>query len=150
LNLYFVKDYKAYGYCPNPVDMVGVEDKVEQSGCMIQAATVPGGWAPADANQGKTAVHEVGHWFGLYHTFQKGCDGKTDANAKASPEPIDQNTGDVMTGDRVQDTPAHTETRGCPSEAPDTCPEHQGRDPINNYMSYSSDECLKEFTPGQV
>jgi hypothetical protein len=80
-------------------------------------------------NLGMTAVHETGHWFGLYHTFQGGCE---------------------KDGDFVDDTPAQKyPTDGCPSWDFDSCPGEQGVDAIHNYMDYSSDVCLTEFTAGQ-
>ncbi|KAH7345427.1 hypothetical protein B0J17DRAFT_693118 [Rhizoctonia solani] len=98
-------------------------------GVVIRYSTVPGG-SSAPLNLGKTLTHEVGHWLGLYHTFHNGCDGD---------------------GDMVSDTPAQlTETSGCPSSLPDTCPDQPGRDPIHNFMDYSDDNCLREFTPGQI
>ncbi|KAK9438500.1 metalloprotease [Metarhizium brunneum] len=39
----------------------------KEDGCIVNAATVPGGSHPV-WNMGITAVHEVGHWFSLGHT----------------------------------------------------------------------------------
>ncbi|KAH6909613.1 metalloprotease [Coprinopsis sp. MPI-PUGE-AT-0042] len=49
----------------------------------------------------------------------------------------------------VDDTPAEAKpSSGCP-KLKDTCP-GGGPDPIHNFMDYSDDSCLTEFTPGQV
>ncbi|KAJ1304714.1 hypothetical protein OPQ81_005853 [Rhizoctonia solani] len=51
-------------------------------------------------------------------------------------------------GDYVDDTPPEeTPTSGCP-EKKDTCP-GGGPDPIHNYMDYSYDLCMNQFTKGQ-
>jgi hypothetical protein len=80
---------------------------------------------------GKLVVHEVGHWVGLFHTFQGGCS---------------------LTNDGVADTPAEASpTSGCPTYR-DSCtgPSFPGLDPIHNHMDYSSENCRYEFTRGQA
>ena len=84
--------------------------------------------------EGDTLTHEVGHWLELYHTFQGGCDDSDDG------------------GDQISDTPTEASPNFfCPEpgDVPrDTCPTEPGLDPVNNFMDYSFDSCLTEFTAG--
>jgi hypothetical protein len=100
---------------------------------LLDYTTLPGisQWANG---LGGTAIHEMGHYFGLLHTFEGGC----------------QNGPDV--GDLVEDTPAQMDGLNvfeC-DDTLDTCPDDPGKDPVHNYMNYTSDACRFEFTPGQV
>jgi hypothetical protein len=53
-----------------------------------------------------------------------------------------------MAGDRVADTPSEDRpASGCPVGR-NTCPD-SGDDPVQNYMDYSDDSCMNNFTPGQ-
>lgn len=76
-------------------------------------------------DKGRTMTHEVGHYLGLYHTFQGGCGG---------------------TGDGIADTPeVDAPNYGCPT-GHTSC---GTVDMIENYMDYTDDTCMNTFTAGQ-
>ena len=87
------------------------------------------GTASAPFNKGRTATHEVGHYFNLRHIW-----------------------GDRRCGtDQVGDTPAHTGANyGCPAAGiRSSC---SGRPVMMtmNYMDYTDDACMYMFSVGQV
>lgn len=79
-------------------------------------------------NLGRTVTHEVGHYFGLFHTFEGGC------------------SNSYTSGDRIVDTHSESSpTFGCPGSR-SSC---GGQAPFHNYMDYSDDICMNQFTVEQ-
>ena len=112
-----------------------------QDGVTINVATLPGGRAWG-YNLGDTIVHETGHWLGLLHTFEGGCDAPGDGVADTAPE-----AQPSFACDKTRDT--------CPTPLPpDYIPgisplPEPVLDPVTNFMDYSYDSCMNHFTPGQ-
>lgn len=87
----------------------------------------------ASATLGRTTTHEIGHWLGLYHTFNGGCGADTCAD-----------------GDYICDTPpAANPNFGCPTINSCAIDVPNVNDQIQNYMDYSNDNCKNMFTAGQ-
>lgn len=92
-----------------------------------------GNTGTASASLGRTATHECGHWFGLYHTFNNGCGADT-----------------CTDGDYVCDTPPVANPNfGCPTINSCSNDVPNVNDQVENYMDYTNDACKNMFTAGQ-
>ncbi|TFK21549.1 hypothetical protein FA15DRAFT_645464 [Coprinopsis marcescibilis] len=119
------------GYSSFPWDLERSEEDRARDGVVMKFDLLPSNPDGAPHRIGKTLTHEVGHWVGLFHTFENST----------------QCTGN---GDFVDDTSLQKN----PTGVLDGCVERNscgaGLDPVDNFMDYSSDECRSKFTPNQI
>ncbi len=114
LNIYSVDTpfMSDIGFASYPWEYVNSEAFLDY--VLIDYGTLPGGYIES-YNMGLVAVHEIGHWLGLFHTF-----GDNDGTCDSSP---------TAGGDFVSDTPAEAyATYSCADIGSDTCPELPGLD----------------------
>jgi len=92
---------------------------------------VPG--VSATYNKGRTATHEIGHYFNLDHPW-----GPNEANANCNQD------------DAVSDTPKQEGPNfGCQTFPHITCDNGPNGDMFHNFLDYGRDNCLLLFTNGQ-
>lgn len=136
------------GYAYPPADLPNWPDDVsapspELDGVVVDyrifgrnnSLTIDPGTGVELKGNGRTVVHEIGHYLGLRHIwgdpgfFGDGCE-------------VD---------DGVEDTPnqAAGSEWMCDHEQ-DSCTEDQEPDMIENYMDYSNETCMNSFTIGQI
>ena len=78
---------------------------------------------------GRTATHEIGHWFNLFHPWGSG------------------NSASCFSDDGIADTPNQgTIYNGCPLAPQQSC---GSKDMLSNFMGYLDDRCMGNFTEGQ-
>jgi len=125
LNVYTGHPSGALGWATFPWDY---PESSTMHGVVVDYGLLPGGYITT-RNEGIAVVHESGHYFGLFHTFQDGCS-----------EP----------NDYCDDTPQEAFDLKAECVEEDSCPDDPGMDPIHNYMNYGPDSCRYEFTLDQT
>ena len=96
------------------------------------------GTVTAPSTLGRTATHETGHWFGLYHIWGDDSDCTTGSDSIA----------DTPNASGASSSDCDVLRNSCSNEDP-----YWGsvdpNDMVQNYMDYSHDSCMNMFTNGQ-
>lgn len=109
----------------------------------MDGVVIEAGFFGNNAQSDAVGVHEIGHYLGLYHTFQGGCG----------------NSNCLMDGDQVCDTPpdqttfAACNSNSCSTDTDDPSVNNPFTTDVpdlsDDYMDYSAFSCYNQFTEGQ-
>jgi len=142
LNIWVVKAINSLSMGPN---VIGYAYFPSSHGLNMDGVVIEAGYFGSSATNDAVITHEIGHYLGLYHTFQNGC----------------ANNNCLLDGDQVCDTPPDQTTFSSCFPASNSCntdaDDISSNNPFNNdvadkgddYMDYSSLSCYAQFTPGQ-
>lgn len=116
------------GYAQFPGGAAATDGVVILNQAFGSRAKYPSGYYTTTYDKGRTATHEVGHWFNLRHIW-----------------------GDATCGnDFVDDTPLHnTANYGCPAANHRSTCTGTPVEMTMNYMDYTDDACMYMFSAGQ-
>lgn len=137
LNIWVVKEICSSTSC----GVAGYAYFPSAHGGNLDGIVVEARWLGNTPGGSSVLTHEVGHYLGLYHTFEGGC----------------QNDDCLLDGDRVCDTPPDQSTAAVPCNAsPNSCSTDTNSgfatdqpDMFKNYMDYGDWNCYSIFTDGQ-
>lgn len=125
---------------------IGTGSATNDGVCVDYRAFSNSCFANPSFNLARTAVHEVGHNFGLYHTFQGGC-----ANgdfAQLTSANCSLPAGLLAAIDNTP--PQSASTSGCPAVGTaNGCTPSVPKN-YQNFMDYTDDACYSMFTTAQV
>lgn len=157
----------------------------KQEGVVIQECTIPGidTLSPTYNEKyydtykyGKTLIHEVGHYLGLYHVFNMNEDYCRDTLGSKLCPPCNINSSGhngcddfiidrkYINGDLVLDTHPQKychfdkcvetgkiiDCDNVDNNFCDSCKKDKLLDMLDNYMGYTDDKCMSRFTNGQI
>jgi gliding motility-associated-like protein len=125
-----------------PTSVVGYAYLPSAHGSSVDGIIIEAAYFGSSYANDVVAAHEMGHYLGLYHTFEGGC----------------TNNDCTADGDKVCDTPPDQSTAGisCTSSA-NSCSTDMlsgfatdQNDLTQDYMDYGNFNCMKVFTQGQA
>ncbi len=150
------------GFPGSPMDRIVVLDDT------VGFNTLPASDPLARYDDGATLVHELGHYLGLYHTFETAFDAPICPTGGCAC----LNASATLTGDLIVDTQFSLQSGTCDTFGASACQAFVGtgfapcasastlaspcgttpgaQQEWNNYMSYSSDSCVDRFSPEQI
>ncbi len=138
INIWLVKDICGSGGC----GVAGYAYLPSAHGSSVDGIVMEARWFGSSSGNSVVQIHEMGHYLGLYHTFQGGC----------------SNTNCLTDGDRVCDTPPDQTTASIPCNGTiNSCSSDVNsgfstdqNDLARDYMDYGNITCFSMFTQGQA